>query len=74
MRPCPGHRRHIRKNGFRGVLIGLSGGIDSAITAAIAVDALEKESVVGVAMPSRYSSRGSIDDASALAANLASAS
>jgi NAD+ synthase (glutamine-hydrolysing) len=61
---------YIRKNGFRGVLIGLSGGIDSAITAAIAVDALEKESVVGVAMPSRYSSRGSIDDASALAANL----
>jgi NAD+ synthase (glutamine-hydrolysing) len=61
---------YIRKNGFRGVLIGLSGGIDSAITAAIAVDALEKESVVGVAMPSQYSSRGSIDDASALAANL----
>jgi NAD+ synthase (glutamine-hydrolysing) len=61
---------YIRKNGFQTVLIGLSGGIDSALTAAIAVDALGKRGVVGVAMPSQYSSRGSIEDAELLAKNL----
>jgi NAD+ synthase (glutamine-hydrolysing) len=61
---------YIRKNGFKKVLIGLSGGIDSAITATIAVDALGKESVVGVAMPSPYSSKESVEDAEHLARNL----
>ena len=61
---------YVRKNGFREVLIGLSGGIDSAITAMIAVDALGKESVVGVAMPSQYSSKESLEDAGLLAENL----
>jgi len=61
---------YIRKNGFQTVLIGLSGGIDSALTAAIAVDALGKKGVVGVTMPSHYSSRGSIDDSERLAKNL----
>ena len=60
---------YIRKNGFKGVLIGLSGGIDSAITAAIAVDALGKDSVVGVAMPSQYSSKESLEDARLLSEN-----
>jgi NAD+ synthase (glutamine-hydrolysing) len=61
---------YIRKNGFQRVLIGLSGGIDSALTAAIAVDALGKKGVVGVAMPSHYSSKESLDDAKLLAKNL----
>ncbi|MBM4308152.1 MAG: NAD+ synthase, partial [Deltaproteobacteria bacterium] len=61
---------YIRKNGFQKVLIGLSGGIDSALTATIAVDALGKKSVVGVAMPSQYSSKASLDDAKLLAKNL----
>jgi NAD+ synthase (glutamine-hydrolysing) len=61
---------YIRKNGFKEVLIGLSGGIDSAITAAIAVDALGKESVVGVAMPSQFSSKESLEDAELLSRNL----
>jgi NAD+ synthase (glutamine-hydrolysing) len=61
---------YIRKNGFKKVLIGLSGGIDSALTAAIAADALGKEGVVGVAMPSRYSSKESLEDAQLLAKNL----
>lgn len=61
---------YIRKNGFQTVLIGLSGGIDSALTAAIAVDALGKKGVVGVTMPSHYSSRGSIEDSELLARNL----
>jgi len=61
---------YIRKNGFQTVLIGLSGGIDSALTAAIAVDALGKKGVVGVTMPSHYSSRGSIKDSELLARNL----
>jgi NAD+ synthase (glutamine-hydrolysing) len=61
---------YVRKNGFKEVLIGLSGGIDSAITAMIAVDALGKESVVGVAMPSQYSSKESLEDARLLAENL----
>jgi NAD+ synthase (glutamine-hydrolysing) len=61
---------YIRKNGFRIVLIGLSGGIDSALTASIAVDALGKKGVVGVAMPSQYSSKTSLEDAKLLAKNL----
>jgi NAD+ synthase (glutamine-hydrolysing) len=65
-----GTRDYIRKNGFQRVLIGLSGGIDSALTAAIAVDALGKKGVVGVTMPSQYSSRGSIEDSELLAKNL----
>jgi len=65
-----GTRDYVRKNGFHTVLIGLSGGIDSALTAAIAVDALGKKEVVGVAMPSQYSSESSLEDAKALAKNL----
>jgi NAD+ synthase (glutamine-hydrolysing) len=61
---------YVRKNGFRKVILGLSGGIDSSLTAAIAVDALGKESVVGVAMPSGYSSAESLEDARSLAQNL----
>jgi NAD+ synthase (glutamine-hydrolysing) len=61
---------YVRKNGFKKVVLGLSGGIDSALTAAIAVDALGREGVVGVAMPSMYSSRESLEDARALAKNL----
>jgi len=65
-----GTHDYILKNGFEKVLLGLSGGIDSSIVAAIAVDALGKSNVVGVAMPSRYSSPGSISDAELLATNL----
>jgi NAD+ synthase/NAD+ synthase (glutamine-hydrolysing) len=65
-----GTRDYVRKCGFHRVLVGLSGGIDSALTAAIAVDALGNQNVTGVGMPGPYSSRGSIDDARALAGNL----
>jgi NAD+ synthase (glutamine-hydrolysing) len=65
-----GTRDYVRKNGFEKVLIGLSGGIDSSLVAAIAVDALGKSNVVGVAMPSRYSSPGSVSDTELLAKNL----
>ena len=65
-----GTRDYIRKCGFRQAIIGLSGGIDSALTAAIAAEAIGKENVIGVGMPGPYSSPGSIDDARALAANL----
>ena len=65
-----GARDYVQKNGFRKVLIGLSGGIDSALTAAIAVDALGKENVVGVTMPSQYTSRETFTDAERLAGNL----
>jgi NAD+ synthase (glutamine-hydrolysing) len=65
-----GTRDYVRKTGFQKVLIGLSGGIDSSITAVVAVEALGRENVVGVAMPSRYSSEGSIVDAKLLADNL----
>jgi len=65
-----GTHDYVRKNGFEHVVIGLSGGIDSALVAAIAVDALGAEQVAGVLMPSRYSSDHSISDAEALAANL----
>ena len=69
-----GTRDYVRKCGFRKVVVGLSGGIDSALTAVIAVDALGAENVIGVAMPSQYSSEGSITDARALARTWASAS
>jgi NAD+ synthetase len=65
-----GTRDYVRKCGFSRVLIGLSGGIDSALVAAIARDALGAENVIGVGMPSPYSSTGSIDDSRQLAANL----
>jgi NAD+ synthase (glutamine-hydrolysing) len=65
-----GVRDYVRKNGFENAVIALSGGIDSALTAAIAVDALGAEAVTGVSMPSRYSSAGSKDDARALAEHL----
>jgi NAD+ synthase (glutamine-hydrolysing) len=65
-----GTRDYARKCGFSSVVLGLSGGIDSALTAAIAADALGADRVLGVLMPSPYSSRGSIDDAHALASNL----
>ena len=65
-----GTRDYVHKNGFEKVVIGLSGGIDSSLVAAIAVDALGPSNVVGVAMPSRYSSPGSISDAELLAQNL----
>ncbi|REK37901.1 MAG: NAD+ synthase [Actinobacteria bacterium] len=67
---CIGLRDYVSKNGFSGVLIGLSGGIDSALTATIAADALGPENVWGISMPSRYSSRHSIEDARSLADNL----
>ena len=65
-----GTRDYICKNGFSKVVLGLSGGIDSSLTAAIAVDALGPDNVVGVLMPSPHSSKGSVDDALALAKNL----
>lgn len=65
-----GTRDYVRKCGFRSAIIGLSGGIDSALTAVIAVDALGKENVTGLAMPSQYSSEHSIKDARELACNL----
>jgi NAD+ synthase (glutamine-hydrolysing) len=65
-----GTRDYVRKNGFEKVVIGLSGGIDSALTAAIATDALGRENVIGVTMPSQYSSMGSVTDSEKLTANL----
>ena len=65
-----GTRDYVRKNGFSKVVLGVSGGLDSAIVATIAVDALGSENVIGVSMPSRYSSEGSRTDAQALASNL----
>jgi len=61
---------YVRKTGFKQALIGLSGGIDSSLTAAIAVDALGPENVMGISMPSGYSSEGSKTDAQELAENL----
>ena len=58
-----GLRDYVIKNNFKGVLLGLSGGIDSALAAAIAVDALGCDKVRGIRMPSKYSSKGSLDDA-----------
>lgn len=65
-----GVRDYVRKCGFTDVVLGLSGGIDSALTAAIAAEALGAEHVTGIAMPSQFSSQGSIDDARTLAKNL----
>lgn len=65
-----GTRDYLHKCGFNKALVGLSGGIDSALVAAIAVEALGAENVTGIGMPSEYSSSGSIDDARALAENL----
>jgi len=65
-----GTRDYVHKNGFDKVVIGLSGGVDSSLVAAIAVDALGAENVIGVSMPSRYSSPDSKSDAEALARNL----
>jgi NAD+ synthase (glutamine-hydrolysing) len=65
-----GTRDYMRKCGFQKAIIGLSGGIDSALTAVIAADAIGPENVIGVGMPGPYSSKGSIDDARALASNL----
>jgi NAD+ synthase (glutamine-hydrolysing) len=65
-----GTRDYVRKNGIQKVAIGLSGGVDSSLVAAIAVDALGTADVVGVAMPSRYSSPGSLSDAHLVANNL----
>jgi NAD+ synthetase len=65
-----GIRDYLRKCGFKSALLGLSGGIDSALTAALAVAAIGKENVLGVAMPSRYSSGHSVEDAHVLAKNL----
>jgi NAD+ synthase (glutamine-hydrolysing) len=65
-----GIRDYVRKCGFTKALIGLSGGIDSAVVAALAVDALGKDNVLGIGMPSEYSSTGSVDDAKSLADNL----
>jgi NAD+ synthase (glutamine-hydrolysing) len=65
-----GTRDYVRKNGFQKVVIGLSGGIDSSLTATVAADALGKENVVGVFMPSQFSSRESREDAEELANRL----
>ena len=65
-----GVRDYFRKCNFHSAVIGLSGGVDSAVTAVIAVDALGAKNVIGVSMPSPYSSPGSIDDARSLARNL----
>src|SRR5690606_18756585 len=65
-----GTRDYVRKTGFERVLIAVGGGLDSAVVAAIAVDALGPENVVGVSMPSRYSSEHSQTDAAQLAENL----
>ena len=65
-----GLRDYTRKCGFTSAVLGLSGGIDSALTACLAADALGSDHVLGVTMPTRYSSAGSVDDAEALAKNL----
>jgi len=65
-----GIRDYVRKCNFKSVIVGLSGGIDSALVAVLAADALGAEKVLGVSMPARYSSEGSLSDAAALAKNL----
>lgn len=65
-----GLRDYVHKCGFKSVVLGLSGGIDSALTAVIAVEALGKDNVRGLSLPSQYSSQGSLDDAAILARNL----
>ena len=61
---------YVGKNNFKKVLVGLSGGIDSALTATIAVDALNSDNVIGVAMPSKFNAKSSLEDAKELANNL----
>ncbi len=65
-----GTKDYVSKNGFKKVVIGLSGGIDSALVAAVAVQALGKQNVVGISMPSKFSSRGSVTDSEKLSVNL----
>ena len=65
-----GTRDYLHKSGFHKAIVGLSGGIDSALTAVVAADALGPENVLGITMPSRYSSGGSVDDSDELARNL----
>ena len=65
-----GIRDYVHKCGFKSVVVGLSGGIDSALTAVLAVDALGADKVMGISMPARYSSTGSLTDAELLAKNL----
>jgi NAD+ synthase (glutamine-hydrolysing) len=65
-----GTHDYVTKNGFKKVVLGLSGGIDSALTACVAVDALGSDNVVGVLMPSQFSSRGSLEDSERLGRNL----
>src|SRR5208282_561702 len=65
-----GTRDYVRKCGFKKVVIGLSGGVDSALVVTVAVDALGPENVLGVGMPGPYSSEGSLRDARRLAENL----
>lgn len=65
-----GTRDYVHKNGFKKVILGLSGGIDSALTIAIAVDALGRENVVALSMPSQFTSKGTKNDAKILAGNL----
>jgi NAD+ synthetase len=65
-----GLRDYLHKCGFKSAVLGLSGGIDSALTAVIAVEALGPENVRGISLPSQFSSQGSLDDAQALAANV----
>ena len=65
-----GIRDYVHKCGFKSVIVGLSGGIDSALMAVLAADALGPDNVLGVSMPARYSSEGSLSDAEALARNL----
>jgi NAD+ synthase (glutamine-hydrolysing) len=67
---CLGLRDYMHKCNFNKALVGLSGGVDSAVTCALAAAALGKENVTGVTMPSRFSSQGSVDDSRALAENL----
>ncbi|HVP91029.1 MAG TPA: NAD(+) synthase, partial [Terriglobales bacterium] len=70
MRALLGTRDYVRKCGFNSVVLGLSGGVDSALTAAIAADAIGPDKVLGVLMPSPFSSKGSIDDALELSRQL----
>lgn len=65
-----GIRDYFRKAGFSHAIVGLSGGIDSALTVVLAVEALDRENVLGISMPSQYSSVGSVTDSQSLAANL----
>ena len=65
-----GIRDYVHKCGFKSAIVGLSGGIDSALVAVLAADALDADKVLGVSMPARYSSKGSLSDAAALAKNL----